>query len=407
MNPARPTTVIDGVPSSKLRPGDIARVGVSGIRSRKLRATLSALGIAIGIASLVGVLGLSESSKSDLLDQLAALGTNLLVVQAGSGFGFGDASLPETAVAMVDRVRTVDQVASTLPVEGGVYRSDFIAEGQTGGMTIIATDETLVDALNGSMADGVFLGGASIQYPAVVLGSEAAERLGITEVGNGTLIWMAGKWVEVIGILNPFVLAPDLDRSVFISLQVAIDYFDSKGIPTALYLRVDPDWVNQTRDLLPATVDPESPEEVEVTRPSDVLEAEAAAESAFSGLFLGLGAVALLVGGIGIANVMVIGVIERRGEIGLRRAIGATRAHIRRQFLTESLILSSIGGLAGVALGSAVTAGYSTLQGWRTIIPVIALGGGLVAALLIGAGAGIYPAMRAARMSPTEALRAE
>jgi putative ABC transport system permease protein len=308
---------------------------------------------------------------------------------------------------MVDRVGTVEQVASTVPVEGGVYRSDFVPEGQTGGMTIVAADESLIDALNGSMADGVFLGGASSEYPAVVLGSEAAQRLGITEVGNGTLIWMAGKWVEVIGILDPFVLAPDLDRSVFISLQVAIHYFDSEGIPTALYLRVDPDWVNQTRDLLPATVDPESPEEVEVTRPSDVLEAEAAAESAFSGLFLGLGAVALLVGGIGIANVMVIGVIERRGEIGLRRAIGATRAHIRRQFLTESLILSAIGGLAGLAIGSAVTAGYSTLQGWRIIIPAIAIGGGLVAALLIGAGAGIYPAMRAARMSPTEALRAE
>lgn len=405
MNLARRSSF--GIPSSKLRPGDVARVGVSGIRSRKLRATLSALGIAIGIASLVGVLGLSESSKSDLLDQLSALGTNLLVVQAGSGFGFGDASLPETARGMVERVGTVEQVASTLPVDGGVYRSDFVPEGQTGGMTIIATEETLIDTLNGSMADGVFLGGASSEYPAVVLGSEAAQRLGITQVGNGTLIWMAGTWVEVIGILDPFVLASDLDRSVFISLQVAIDYFDSEGIPTALYLRVDPDWVNQTRDLLPATVDPESPEEVEVTRPSDVLEAEAATESAFSGLFLGLGAVALLVGGIGIANVMVIGVIERRGEIGLRRAIGATRAHIRRQFLTESLILAAIGGLAGVAIGSAVTAGYSTVQGWRIIIPTMALGGGFVAALLIGAGAGIYPAMRAARMSPTEALRAE
>jgi putative ABC transport system permease protein len=240
-----------------------------------------------------------------------------------------------------------------------------------------------------------------------VLGAVAAERLGIEEVGTGTLIWMADTWVEVIGILDPFALAPDLDRSVFISLQVAIDYFDSDGIPTALYLRVDPDWVNQTRDLLPATVDPENPEEVEVTRPSDVLEAEAAAESAFSGLFLGLGAVALLVGGIGIANVMVIGVIERRGEIGLRRAIGATRSHIRRQFFTEALILSTIGGLAGVAIGSAVTAGYSNIQGWRVVIPGIALGGGVLAALLIGAGAGIYPAMRAARMSPTEALRAE
>ena len=407
MTTTRQLAVSDPVPPSRLRLGDVGRVGVSGLRSRKLRSSLSALGIAIGIASLVGVLGLSESSKSDLLDQLAALGTNLLVVQAGSGFGFGDSSLPETATGMVDRVGTVDQVAATVPVAGAVYRSDLMPEGQTGGMTIVATDSSLLETLNLGMADGVFLDGASNEYPAVVLGAVAAERLGIDEVGTGTLIWMADTWVEVIGILEPFALAPDLDRSVFISLQVAIEYFDSDGIPTALYLRVDPDWVNQTRDLLPATVDPENPEEVEVTRPSDVLEAEAAAESAFSGLFLGLGAVALLVGGIGIANVMVIGVIERRGEIGLRRAIGATRSHIRRQFFTESLILSTIGGLAGVIIGSAVTAGYSNLQGWRVVIPGVALGGGILAALLIGAGAGIYPAMRAARMSPTEALRAE
>lgn len=407
MTAAGPLVAIHPVPPSRLRLGDVGRVGVSGLRSRRLRSSLSALGISIGIASLVGVLGLSESSKSDLLDQLSALGTNLLVVQAGSGFGFGDAALPETARGMVDRVGTVEQVAATVPVAGAVYRSDLMPEGQTGGMTIVATDSSLLETLNLGMADGVFLGGASNEYPAVVLGAVAAERLGIDEVVTGTLIWMADTWVEVIGILDPFALAPDLDRSVFISLQVAIDYFDSDGIPTALYLRVDPDWVNQTRNLLPATVDPENPEEVEVTRPSDVLEAEAAAETAFSGLFLGLGAVALLVGGIGIANVMVIGVIERRGEIGLRRAIGATRAHIRRQFFTESLILSTIGGLAGVAIGSAVTAGYSTLQGWRIIIPTVALAGGLVAAILIGACAGIYPAMRAARMSPTEALRAE
>jgi putative ABC transport system permease protein len=152
-------------------------------------------------------------------------------------------------------------------------------------------------------------------------------------------------------------------------------------------------------------VDPENPEEVEVSRPSDALEAQAAAETAFSNLFLGLGAVALLVGGIGIANVMVIAVIERKGEIGLRRAIGATRAHIRRQFLTESLVLAGIGGLVGVLLGAGVTAGYALSRGWQVVVPPIALGGGFAAAVLVGAVAGLYPAMRAARLSPTEALR--
>ncbi len=395
------------IESSKLRFGDVFRVGASGLKSRTLRAVLSALGVAIGIASLVGVLGLSESSKSDLLDQLSALGTNLLTIQAGTGFGAGDASLPEPAVSMVGRVGTVDTVSATSQVDASVYRNDFIPSGQTGGITVLATDENLLDTLNGSVAAGTFLSEPTIQYPAVVLGSVAAQRLGITDLDHPVMVWLGERWVEVIGILDPFVLAADLDRAAIIGDQAAVDYFDGDDIASTIYVRVDSDWVVQTRDLLPATVDPENPEEVEVSRPSDVLEAEAAAESAFNTLFLGLGAVALLVGGIGIANVMVIGVIERRGEIGLRRAIGATKAHIRWQFLAESLFLSAIGGVAGIVIGSGVTAAYAALQGWRIIIPSLAVTGGFAAALAIGAVAGLYPAMRAARMSPTEALRSE
>lgn len=398
---------LDQVEPSKLRFGDIFRVGLSGLKSWTLRAVLSALGVAIGIASLVGVLGLSESSKSDLLDQLSALGTNLLTIQAGTGFGAGDASLPEAAVPMVGRVGTVDTVSATSPVDASVYRTDFIPSGQTSGITVLATDENLLETLNGSVGDGMFLTEPTLEYPTVVLGSVAAERLGITDLDDPVMVWLGEQWVEVVGILDPFVLAADLDRAAIIGNQAAVDYFDGDDIATTIYVRVDPDWVVQTRDLLPATVDPENPEEVEVSRPSDVLEAEAAAESAFNTLFLGLGAVALLVGGIGIANVMVIGVIERRGEIGLRRAIGATKAHIRWQFLAESLFLSALGGVAGVIIGSGVTAGYATLQGWSIIIPTLAVTGGFAAALAIGAVAGLYPAMRAARMAPTEALRSE
>ena len=206
-------------------------------------------------------------------------------------------------------------------------------------------------------------------------------------------------------MLEPFALAADLDRAVLIGDAAAERFYDVDLAPSRMYLRVDGDYIDETRDVLGATVDPENPEEVEISRPSDLLEAQAAAESSFTGLFLGLGAVALLVGGIGIANVMVMGVVERRGEIGLRRAIGATRAHIRRQFLTEALTLAFSGGASGVLLGVAVTYGYATLQGWRVIVPLAALLGGIAASLAIGAVAGLYPAIRAARVSPTEALR--
>lgn len=392
-------------PRSRLRGGDVLRVGASGLVSRKLRAFLSALGVSIGIAALVGVLGLSESSKADLLAELDALGTNLLTVQSGSGIGAGDAALPEEAVGRLSRVGTVDQVAAVSSVDANVYRTDLIPEGETGGVSVVAADPELVATLNGAVADGVFLDAVDADYPVAVVGSVAAERL---RASTGHRLFIGDTWVEVVGVLEEFPLAPDLDRTVMVPAAAAEAHLvadDGEVVPSTVYLRVDPDSIGATRDILAATADPENPEEVEVSRPSDVLEAQAAAESAFDALFLGLGAVALLVGGIGIANVMVIAVIERRAEIGLRRAIGATRHHIRSQFLTEALIISTSGGLAGTAIGVVVTAVYATTQGWSIVIPPSAVAGGLAAAIVIGAVAGLYPAARAARLAPTEALR--
>ncbi len=393
------------VQPSRLRALEVGRVALGALSARKLRSVLSALGIAIGIASLVSVLGLSESSKSDLLDRLGALGTNLLTIEAGAGFGAGDASLPETTVQAVSRVATVEATSAVYAVDVGVYRNDLVPEDLTGGIQVFATDPALMETLHGAVAHGSFLTEASRAYPAAVVGSVAAERLGLRDLETRVRLYVGGQWVEVLGVLEPFALAADLDRAVLIGDAAAERYYDIELSPAAVYVRVNEDYVDETRDVLAPTADPENPEEVEVSRPSDLLEARSAAESSFTGLFLGLGAVALLVGGIGIANIMVIGVIERRGEIGLRRAIGATRAHIRRQFLTEALTLASLGGAAGVLTGVAVTYAYSAVQDWRAIIPPAAIVGGFAAALAIGAVAGLYPAIRAARVSPTEALR--
>ncbi len=393
------------VAPSRLNPSEAVRVGLRSLAARKLRSVLSALGIAIGIASLVGVLGLSESSKSALLDQISALGTNLLTIEAGTGFGAGDAALPETAIDRVGRVATVESASAVYAIDAGAYRNDLVPADLTGGIQVFGTDPNLIHTLNGDVAHGSFLTEATRAYPAAVVGSVAAERLGIRSLDPAVRIYLGGRWVEVQGVLEPFALAADLDRAVLVGDAAAESFYDVELTPSRMYLRIDEDYLDETRDVLGATVDPENPEEVEVSRPSDLLEAQAAAESSFTGLFLGLGAVALLVGGIGIANVMVIGVVERRGEIGLRRAIGATRAHIRRQFLTEALTLALLGGASGVVLGVAVTYGYSIVQGWRVIIPLAALLGGFAAALVIGAVAGLYPAIRAARVSPTEALR--
>jgi putative ABC transport system permease protein len=400
--------------SSSFRLADVFASASSGLTTRKLRTALSALGITIGIGAMVAVLGLSQSGSAALEDRIAALGTDLLQVSAGQGFGGGDAALPEESVSMISRIGPVTSVAAVGSVEQSLLLNDVVNPAQTGGLTVKTAGSNLLDAVNGTLTDGRFIDQTTGATPTTVLGSVAAQRLGISNV-DGTQVLIGDQWFTVVGILASFddrsddvetPLFNDLDRAAFIGVDIAELLFQTTRSPETIYVRTTESAIDDVIAVLPATADPESPEEVEVTRPTDALEAQEAAESTFDNLFLGLGAVALLVGGIGIANVMVIAVIERRNEIGLRRALGATRAHIRRQFLLEALLLSVLGGVAGVLLGAGVTAFWATNQGWRVVIPPEAIVGGLVAAVVIGALAGLYPAMRAARLAPTEALRA-
>ena len=395
----------DGDLRSELHPSDLARTATIGARTRPLRAALSALGIMIGIGAMVAVLGLSESSKSELLAQLERLGTNLLTVQAGAGIGRGDAVLPDESIDMVGRIGPVESTAYVVDLDANVYRTDLIPEAQTGGIAVMATEPNLLDAVNGTVAVGVFLNDASAGLPAVVLGSVTAERLGIVSLAASPMIWLGDEWFVVVGILESLDLHPNLDRSALIGVEIAESLLNSEDPPTTIYVRAQPEDVVAVANVLPATVNPEFPDQVNVTRPTDTLEVQEAADDTLTALFLGLGAVALLVGGVGIANVMVISVLERRSEIGLRRALGATRKHITYQFLSESILLAGAGGIAGVLLGAVVTAAWASYQGWDTLVPLVAVVGGLVAALAIGAIAGLYPALRAAKLSPTEALR--
>jgi putative ABC transport system permease protein len=384
--------------------GDVLRTGSIGLRTRRLRAALSAVGIAIGIASMVAVLGISESSRADLLAEIDRLGTNLLRVAPGQSFTGDDVELPDTAAAMIRRVRGVDATAATKVVDSvTVRRNARIPVEETGGISVMAAEPSVPATVGATLATGRFLDAANERYPVTVLGADAAERLGIDR--TGVRVWLGGRWFTVIGILEPVTLADSLDAAAIVGFDAAEDLFDADRSPTTIYVRAEPEAIPSVRDLLGATANPQNPEEVDVSRPSDALEARAAAKTAFTSLFLGLGAVALLVGGVGIANVMVISVLERRSEVGLRRALGATRRHVGVQFLSESLLLAGLGGLAGVALGAAVTAGYAASQSWHAVVPPVALIGGLAAATAIGAIAGLYPALRAARLSPTEALR--
>jgi putative ABC transport system permease protein len=390
--------------ASRLSRRDLLRVASLGLRSRRVRAALSALGISIGIAAIVGVLGISQSSKTGLLNELGQLG-NILTVQPQAGIGQAT-ELPATAEGMVSRIGPVTSVTEIGAIANVyVYRSPLVPPSDTSGISLTAADGGLPATLGTSLAHGTFLNAATARYPAVVLGAETASLLGISNLARPTQLWIGGHWFTVAGILNPVELLPQLDSMAFIGFPVAEQYFGFDGHPTGLYLRSVPSQVTAVAAVLPETVDPANPSVVAVSYPADVLQAALVTKGAYNGLFLGLGAVALLVGGVGIANVMVISVLERRSEIGLRRALGATRRHVAEQFLAEALLLSALGGLAGTVIGAVATVIYAVSQDWSVQIPAAALYGGLGAALAIGAIAGLYPSMRAARLSPTEALR--
>jgi putative ABC transport system permease protein len=404
---AAPPPRRDDTELSRLPPRELFIVALQGLRTRKLRAFLSALGIAIGIGAMVAVVGVSASSQANLLALIDSLGTNLLTVTPGQTFLGQNEVLPSTATAMIRHMPNVSNASAVYQVSGAsVLRTPYVPSTETGGIGVDAVDPRLPSALSAGMASGRFIDAANENFPTVVLGAAAASTLQIPSASGHIQLFLDGTWFTVVGILKPTVLDPTLDSTVFIGLPVAERLFGVAPNPSEIYVRANINQVTQVSNLLAATSDPQNPDGVQVSRPSDALEARAAAKGQFTTLLLGLGAVALIVGAIGIANIMVISVLERRGEIGLRRALGATRRHISSQFLAESALLALLGGVSGLALGALATLIYALAQGQPWVVPLYALIAAPGAGFVIGALAGLYPAAKAARLSPTEALRA-
>lgn len=382
------------------------RLGLHGLFSRASRALLSALGVAVGIAAIIAITGISTSSRAQLQQELDSLGTNLLTAVADSSVdrtGMNEAQLPE---GTVNRVRSVEGVLSAsstaiLP-EQSAYRSELIDKNVTGGIETMVADLALLDVTATELAKGKWLDSATSTLPTVVLGDKAAQRLGVVSVGSQILL--GDQQVTVVGILKPSKLAPELDLAALVGEPYARSVFAFSGSPSTIYQRLDESTIDSVRQLIPATVNPRAPAEVKVSRPSDALVAKQAADQAFTGLLVALGGVALLVGGIGVANTMVISVLERRGEIGLRRALGATRVHVALQFLAEAVALSLLGAALGLVLGIAVVGIVCEINGWSPTVSVPGMGLALGTTILIGAAAGLYPAIKASRVVPSLAL---
>jgi putative ABC transport system permease protein len=386
---------------------DLWGLATLGLRGRPARAVLSATGIALGVATVVSVLGITGSSRALLLARIDALGTNLLTVTPGQSFSGANVSLPVRAPAMVSRIGPVVAESAVADVRAnvGVYRNSRIPSVNTNAIAVYGAETSLLSTLGGHLAAGRFLNPANSRFPAAVLGANAATALGIDVAGGQVEVWIGEHWFSVVGILEPLALAPELDRSALVGLPAAERLLGADGSPATIYVRAAPTSVNPVASVLAATADPVAPQDVSVTNPSDALIARADASTAFEGLYMALGAVALLVGGVGIANVMVIAVLERRSEIGLRRALGATRFHVGAQFVAESALLATLGGAAGAITGGFVTTVYAALRQWSAVVPPSALVAAILLASGIGALAGLYPALRAARLAPSEALR--
>ena len=390
---------------SHLRPADILRLAGTGLRARPMRAFLSALGIAIGIAAMIAVVGVSTSSRAQLTAQLESLGTNMLTLTPGSDLTGTEVKFPTDAVGRVDKIDGVRQSSSTSLVKASVYRSSLSDKAATGGISALVAEPGLLDVVAGEVDKGDWLNPATSSYPSTVLGAAAARRLGVVE--PGTQVWLGGTSFTVVGILKPSVLAPELDNAALIGAPVAEKLFGYAGNPTTIYERSADEAVERVRGLLGPTISPQAPGAVKISRPSDALAAKNAADQAFTSLLTGVGSIALIVGGIGVANTMIISVLERRREIGLRRALGAMRSHILIQFLAEALLLAGLGGALGCVIGVGVTAGVAAANGWPFSLPALIILAGLGVTVLIGAVAGLYPAVRAARTPPTAALNAQ
>ncbi|MFE3202993.1 ABC transporter permease [Embleya sp. NPDC059237] len=388
---------------TRLRPTDLLRLGMIGPRTRKMRSALSALGIALGIAAVVAVTGISNSNQQHLLERLDQLGSNLITVAPGKGSDQKPVPLPPTAEKMLATIGPVQQVTATGATKANIYRNDLVPEQQTGSITVLAARLNLLDVLRATLTSGHWLDAASENLPITVLGDQAAQRLAVT--GPGERVWLGGQWYKVAGILTPNELAPELSTSALVGWPQAVAHLGADGTAATVYLRSYSERVPQVQSVAAATANPASPNTVAVSRPSDLLAARAETENTLTGLVLALAGVALLVGGVGIANTMVVGVMERRGEIGLRRALGARGGQIAMQFLLEAVLMGFLGGMGGLLLGSLAVYGYALAQDWAAAIPLYTLVVGPAVSVVVAAIAGIYPALRAAKASPTDALR--
>lgn len=387
---------------------DLLGVAWAGLAARRTRTLLIMLGPIVGVAAMVGAVGLTESAKGDLKATLSKLGTNLIVAKAGGTFGQQDPVFPEDAVDRARAVPTVTSAAATSELSGVIaLPSEGSAEHfEAFPVPVQAADLALPSVLQVPVRSGRWLNetDASAGTRAVVLGAGLAREYGVVP-GEIRTIRLDDIDYGVVGVLGPVALDPSLDNAVFLTQWAAEHDFGTEGKPSRLYIRSEEGRTEETAAAIPTAISLGGPDEVSTEVPTDVLAASARADETLQQTALFAGLLALAVGGLGIANVMSISVIQRASEIGIRRAVGHTRSRIASQFLLEALFVGVLGGLAGAVVGVAVVYGISALAGWVVVVSYGRIPIWMGLALAVSLAAGSAPSVKAARLEPLETLR--
>jgi putative ABC transport system permease protein len=392
---------------------ELVRLALSRLRRSRVRAALTMLGVIIGVASVVGLVSVGRGTTAQITQQLSSLGTNLLTISPTGGSG-SSASLTLDDATAIAEISGLAAVAPEIETQGVVASSAT----NTTTTSIVGTSAQYAQVRAYDVWQGTFLSQVDVDQSlrSVVLGNSVASDLGLGAEAVGTSVQIEGIPFEVVGILQPKGGSgfQNPDDEVLVPLGAVSKYFVGgtgvRAIGVSVADGVDMQSMrDQISELLRVRhgIGASDTDDFQIFDQTQLLQAATTISGTLSLLLGGIASIALVVGGIGIMNIMLVSVRERTREIGIRKALGARSRDILSQFLIEAMVLSLVGGAIGIGAGLVVSAIIGRLAGWGFIFDPTTVAAATLFSLAVGVVFGVWPARQAARLDPVAALRFE